>query len=213
MQATPINVVNPREAAHACGEDYEITKSGNFYQWRGLDNEHGYGDYFSSGEGWQTPESAQADALYCLNNLDTGDAHSETMALLISWQFFSADVLVGCDHENSEPSDFSDLEATEEAPLNASQIRDELERLAEAGSATPDEYIRLYRAWQSIKADIPTSYYPVIVERLNSLLTSVVPMEGDAAAIGALARATIRAMNNTDLALDELKATRQRFSH
>ena len=213
MQATLTNVVNPRAAAHLCGEDYEITKRDALYQWRGLDNEHGYGGYFSSGAGWQTPEAAQADALYCLNNLDTGDAHSETVALLTSWQFFSPDVLAECDRENAEAFDFSELEGYEVAPLNASQIREELETLAAAGSATPDDYIRLYRAWQAIKAEIPPSYYPVIVDRLNALLTSVVPIEGEAAEIGALARATMRAMNSTDLLLDELKATRQRFSY
>lgn len=213
--AIPVNVVNPREAAHIAGEDYQTTQASSLYQWHGLNSGHGYEAYFSDGEGWQTPEQAQADVLYCLCTFD-GDEHETAMQALTSWRFFSLEVLNNCDREISEPFDFSDLEAAsgEELPLSPSEIRAELEQLAEAGNATPDDYLRLWQAWQAAKDSVPVSYYPVIVDRLNNLLSSVVPMAGEAAEIAALARATIRAMNSTDLVLDELKATYgQRFSY
>ena len=209
-ETTQVNVVDPREAAHLSGEDYAVIQQNGLYQWQGLDSGHHYEGYQSDGDGWRTPEAAQADALYCLMTLD-GDDHDTAIQILTSWRFFSLEVLNNCDRENAAGFDFSDLEATaEDLPLSAGEIRVELEALANEGNATPDDYLRLYRAWQAVKEATPRSYYPVIVDRLNALLYAVVPLEGSAGEIGQLARSTIAAMNSVDLALDELRAARNR---
>lgn len=209
-----IAVVNPRESAHESPEDYEILRQDSgLYSWRGVNVQHNYAGIESSGAGWQTPEAAQADALYCLCTLD-GDDHQTAMATLTVWRFFSNEVLDRCDRENSD-IDFSDLEAApgepETMPQTAGALRAELEQLAETGNVTPDDYLRCWRAWRGLKDGAPREYYPVIIDRLNALLSSVLPpAHGEAGEIGALARATIAAMNSTDLVLDELKNT---YSH
>ena len=204
-----IQVVNPRDAIHQSGEDYAITCEEERYHWQGLPSGYGYEAYQSDGEGWPTPEQAQADALYSLNCLD-GDDHETAIQILSSWLFFSLEVLQECDHANRDPEQADPIES--DRPLTAVAIRTELEALANTGNATPEDYLRLYRQWQAVKAATPRSYYPVIVDRLNALLLSVVPMTGNAAEIGTVARQLICAMNRVDLALDELRATAERIA-
>lgn len=96
---TSVSLNNPRQAAHIAGEDYDVSRLGDAYHWEGLDSGHGYDDYCSE-DGWDTPEEAQADALYWLNRLDTGESHAETIQLISSWGKFSAAVVLGCDREN-----------------------------------------------------------------------------------------------------------------
>ena len=215
MQATPINVVDPRAATHTCGEDYEITKRGDLYQWRGLESGYGYEAYFSSGPGWRAPEAAQCDALYSLACLD-GDDHETAMQMLANLRFFTPAVLNVCAEQNLS-YDFSELEA---APgettvmTSAAELRGELERLAEADSVSPDDYLRCWRVWQVLKEHTAVEYYPVIVDRLNALLSATIPpAQGEAGEISEIARATIAAMNSTDLVLDELRARVRSISH
>ena len=215
MQATPINVVDPREAAHTCGDDYEVTKANGLYQWRGLESGYGYAAYFSSGPGWRAPEAAQCDALYSLACLD-GDDHETAMQMLASLRFFTPVVLNVCAEQNLN-YDFSELEAAPgEATvmISAAELRGELERLAEADSVSPDDYLRCWQAWQVLKEHTAVEYYPVIVDRLNALLSATIPpAQGEAGEIGEIARATIAAMNSTDLVLDELRAQVRSISH
>ena len=207
---TPIKVVDPREAAHVSGEDYEIACENSLYCWCGLPSGYGYEAYQSDGAGWPTPEQGQADALYSLNCLD-GDDHQSAMQILSSWQFFSPEVLQECDLANRNPDQ---IEAAEEDELRtAVAIRAELEAFANTGTATPDDYLRLYRPWQVVKAETPRSYYSVIVDRLNALLYSVVPIASEAGEVGQLARSLAAAMNSTDLMLDELRATAEGLAH
>ena len=211
-----VSVVNPREAIHTAGDDYAISCEGGLYKWRGLESGYGYEAYFSSGPGWRSPEAAQCDALYSLAGLD-GDDHETAMQMLANLRFFTPAVLNVCAEQNLN-YDFSELEtAPNEAIVmtSAAELRGELEKLAEAGNVSPDDYLRCWQVWQVLKEQTTIEYYPVIIDRLNALLSATIPpAQGEAGEIGALARATIAAMNSTDLVLDEMKAAYcQRFSH
>ena len=211
-----VSVVNPCEAIHTAGDDYAISCEGGLYKWRGLESGYGYEAYFSSGPGWRSPEAAQCDALYSLAGLD-GDEHETTMQMLANLRFFTPAVLNVCAEQNLN-YDFSELEAAPDEVIvmtSAAELRGELEKLAEAGNVSPDDYLRCWQVWQVLKEQTTIEYYPVIIDRLNALLSATIPpAQGEAGEIGALARATIAAMNSTDLVLDEMKATySQRFSH